>query len=156
MEIYGGNNSGRQRSEGSAGSEWTAGCLVFAFDDSWPVFTDSGVASAKQTGHCSLNKRELAATICSAMSLHLFMAARMDARFYSRSNLQVFAWGHLFWVCCLQPHAFKLSCVSLQSHIFLRAKLVIVTVPLCLQVSDGQCQLEPAAEDVCYGFGQLH
>lgn len=90
------------------------------------------------------------------MSLHLFMPARMDARFYSQSNLQVFAWGHLFWVCCLQPRAFELSRVSLQSHIPLRAKLVIVTVPLYLQVSDGQCQLEPAAEDVCYGFGQLH
>lgn len=64
--------------------------------------------------------------------------------------------GDTFWVCCLQLHASKLSCISLQSHIFIRVKLVIVTVPLCLQVSDGQCQLEPAAEDVCYGFGQLH
>lgn len=75
--------------------------------------------------------------------LCIYSCLRMDARFYSRSNLQVL--GDML-----------LSCASLQSHIFLRAKLVIVTVPLCLQVSDGQCQLEPAAEDVCYGFGQLH
>lgn len=39
--------------------------LLFAFDGGWPVFTGSGVASAKQTGHCGLNNCYLTATICS-------------------------------------------------------------------------------------------
>lgn len=39
--------------------------LLFAFDGGWPVFTGSGVASAKQTGHCGPNNCYLTATICS-------------------------------------------------------------------------------------------
>lgn len=57
--------------------------VVFASDGGWPVFTGSGVASAKQTGHCGLNNRGLAATICSAVSLPLIQACLAgDAPFF--------------------------------------------------------------------------
>lgn len=53
--------------------------MLFACDGDWPVFTGSGVASAKQTGHCGLNNCYLTATICSEytavppLSLVLFL-----------------------------------------------------------------------------------
>lgn len=49
------------------------------------VFTGSGVASAKQTGHCGLSNCGLAATICSecsVVSLHLFTPARLEVQLF--------------------------------------------------------------------------
>ena len=44
------------------------------------VFTGSGVATAKQTGHCSLNNCGLAATICSeCAAMSAFIHASSDA-----------------------------------------------------------------------------
>lgn len=50
MEVY--NNDSDLGLEGLAGLLWTLGCLLMVAS---PVFTGSGVASAKQTGHCGLN-----------------------------------------------------------------------------------------------------
>lgn len=87
MEIHNNNSErGKHVPQIFAGPLWTLGCLVFALNGPKSVFTGSGVASAKQTGHCGLNNCGL--MLPSAVSVPLCMTAWMEVLFFIQTPLQ--------------------------------------------------------------------
>lgn len=78
------------------------------------MFTGSGVASAKQTGHCGLNNCGLTATICSkclAVLLNVFMPAWLEVqRFW-----EIF----LFRLACrICPRTLQWGILSAATHVY--------------------------------------